>query len=305
MKTCPSAFKALLLGLFTFLFFIPQIHAQSWDAKQQEVWKNVTAYNDLFSKGQTDAFFSYFDPSYVGWSYNSEKPHGVEDMKKVVKGFFDAGNKVNDAKYNAIAIRVYGDHAFVDYTIDASYTDKDGKTTPDNERWTDILQKKNGKWVLIGDQGGTLSKLKIDDSPANDTKQMSWNAAQNDILNAEKQFDEAYGKGDISKMKDFYAPDYVDFNYSSDKPHDKEETINMFTKFVNSGRKASISQMVPYAVTADKDFAFVDYVISGSMTDSTGVAKTDTERWTDIFQKRNGKWQLVGDHGGAMPMKQP
>ncbi len=303
MKTFLLSTKMLLLVLFILLFGPVKSQDRSWDAGQKDVWKNVVAYNDAFAKGNAKEFFSYFEPSYTGWSYREKKPGSYEQMQKGVNDFFNSGNKEQITSMNPIAISVLGDYAFVDYTVDGTITGKDGKTITDNERWTDILHKKNGKWRLIGDQGGDLSQLKISDSPAVETSQMVWNDQQNEILNTEKALDDAFTSGDIEKIKTFYDPAYVDFSYNSDKVNGKEQTINSLSKMLNAGYKFSVAQMTPYAVTVDGDFAFVDYLMTGSFTDSSGVAKTDTERWTDILQKKDGKWILAGDHGGAMPMK--
>ncbi|MGN6533857.1 MAG: YybH family protein [Ginsengibacter sp.] len=303
MKNFLFSSKALLLVLFVITFGSAKSQEQNWDAKQKDVWKNVVAYNNAFAKGNANEFFSYFEPSYMGWSYRNEKPGSYEEMQKGVNNFFNSGNKEQITSINPIAISVFGDYAFVDYTVDGTITDKDGKTMTDKERWTDILHKENGKWRMIGDQGGDLSQLKINDSSTAETNQMNWNDQQNEILNTEKALDDAFTSGDIEKIKTFYAPDYVDFSYNSDKVNGKDQTINSLTKMLNAGDKFSVVQMIPYTVTVDGDFAFVDYLMTGTMTDSSGVAKTDTERWTDILQKRDGKWVLVGDHGGPMPMK--
>jgi hypothetical protein len=38
------------------------------------------------------------------------------------------------------------------------------------------------------------------------------------------------------------------------------------------------------------------------MEGSDGKATTEKGRWTDILMKKNGKWMLVGDHGGEVKM---
>ena len=55
------------------------------------------------------------------------------------------------------AIWVKGDFAVVHYYYSDVTKDKDGKTSTDSGRWTDILIKKGDKWVMIGDHGGETS----------------------------------------------------------------------------------------------------------------------------------------------------
>ena len=58
--------------------------------------------------------------------------------------------------WNAIpmVIWVKGDFAYTDYYYQAIWQDKDGKKTNERGKWLDILMKKNGIWVLVGDHGG-------------------------------------------------------------------------------------------------------------------------------------------------------
>ena len=53
-----------------------------------------------------------------------------------------------------MVIWVKGDFAYTDYYYQAIWQDKDGKKTNERGKWLDILMKKNGTWVLIGDHGG-------------------------------------------------------------------------------------------------------------------------------------------------------
>lgn len=301
MKTFQKSAVTLFLFFFICTFLPVKSQSPNWNTQQKDVWKDVVAYNNLFAKGDANGFFNYFEPSYIGWSYRSEKPGSYEEMQKGVNDFFNSGNKIQISKMTPLAIRVLGNHAFVDYEIDGSVTTKDGKTMADNEQWTDILEKNNGKWMLIGDQGGDPKDLKISDSASTDLSPQSWNDEQNEILNTEKSFDEAFSNGDVDKVGSFYAPDYVDFTNMSNKISSKEQKLKNFSNQIKSGDKFNLTQMVPYAVIVNNDFAFVDYLVTGSKTDSTGVLKTRNVRWTDIFQKKDGNWILVGDHGAFLP----
>ena len=267
MKTFQKSASSLFLFFFICAFLGVKSQSQNWNAQQKDVWKDVVAYNHLFAKGEANAFFNYFEPSYIGWSYRNEKPADYEEMQKGVNGFFSSGNKIQISKMTPLAIRVLGNHAFVDYDIDGTVTNKDGKTTADNEQWTDILEKKNGKWMLIGDRGGDPKDLKISESVSTDPSPQSWNEEQNEILNTEKSFDEAFSNGDVEKVGSFYAPDYVDFTNMSNKVSNKDQKLKNFSNQIKSGDKFRLTQMVPYAVIVNNDFAFVDYTITGSMTE--------------------------------------
>ncbi len=49
-----------------------------------------------------------------------------------------------------------GDFAYVHYYYTQVSEDKEGKSNTEKGRWTDILMKKNGTWMLVGDHGGEV-----------------------------------------------------------------------------------------------------------------------------------------------------
>ena len=56
------------------------------------------------------------------------------------------------------SIWVKGDFAFTHYYFTQVEKDKEGKETMSGGRWTDILMKKENKWVLIGDADGRIKR---------------------------------------------------------------------------------------------------------------------------------------------------
>lgn len=145
---------------FTMILFVlaaNTINAQNWTDEQKEVWAGVEKYWEAGASGNVDSFMEYFDDTYTGWSYSSKMPQSKASSKKWIE---------EDMKNNAsvlysvtpVSIWVKGDFAFVHYYY--SQIDKI-KETSKNQRsdgnWTDILEKKNGKWLLVGDHGGRTS----------------------------------------------------------------------------------------------------------------------------------------------------
>lgn len=153
--------KLTVTILFTMILFVlaaNTINAQNWTDEQKEVWAGVEKYWEAGASGNVDSFMEYFDDTYTGWSYSSKMPQSKASSKKWIE---------EDMKNNAsvlysvtpVSIWVKGDFAFVHYYY--SQIDKN-KETSKNQRsdgnWTDILEKKNGKWLLVGDHGGRTSK---------------------------------------------------------------------------------------------------------------------------------------------------
>jgi len=146
-----------LLVLFVFIMpflFLVNVQAQQWSAEQKEVWKSVETYNEL-SAARDEGFLSYFDDSYRGWEYNSDAPDGKESVKKIIS-HRDPNIKILYSTLIPATIWVDGNFAYVHYYYTMVSEDKDGKRQFEKNRWTDILMKKDNKWVMVGDHGGEI-----------------------------------------------------------------------------------------------------------------------------------------------------
>ena len=132
------------------------LQAQQWSAEQKEVWKSVEAYNEL-SANRDAAFINYFDDSYRGWEYGSDMPETKESVKKFIA---NRDPNVKNLVYTITptAIWVNGNFAYVHYYYTMLSENKDGKRDWEKGKWTDILMKKDGKWIMVGDHGGKTSK---------------------------------------------------------------------------------------------------------------------------------------------------
>jgi ketosteroid isomerase-like protein len=132
------------------------IYSQQWSADQKEVWAGVQKYWEI-NNSDPQAYFKYFDDSYLGWSYDSETPGTKENAVKSSKYFSTKGKQ----QFNIITparIWVNGDFAYVHYYYTQVSESNDGKPTTEKGRWTDILMKKNGIWMIVGDHGGEVKK---------------------------------------------------------------------------------------------------------------------------------------------------
>lgn len=151
MKNLIGAIACLFVMLFAF-----NIQAQEWSNEQKEVWAGVEKYWEI-NNNDPLADLKYFDDSYLGWSYENEVPGTREGVVKSKKYFSTKGKQ----QFNILTparIWVKGDFAFVHYYYTQVSESNDGKTETERGRWTDILMKKNGMWVLVGDHGGEIKK---------------------------------------------------------------------------------------------------------------------------------------------------
>ena len=141
-----------IIWLGIFLTFTT-INAQTWTDSQLEVWESVQTYWDVAGKGDVNGFLSYFDDSFTGWPKTSATPHTKEQRSKfVINEFKDTKNVLYTI--TPLSIWVKDDFAFVHYVYTSLDKDGEGEEKWSSGRWTDILMKKGGKWIMIGDAGG-------------------------------------------------------------------------------------------------------------------------------------------------------
>ena len=130
------------------------IYSQQWSPEQKDVWAGVEKYWEI-NNNDPIADLKYFDDSYLGWSYDSEAP-GSRDGVVKYKKYFSTKVKPQFNILTPARIWVNGDFAYVHYYYTQVSEDKDGKSNTEKGRWTDILMKKNGTWMLVGDHGGEI-----------------------------------------------------------------------------------------------------------------------------------------------------
>jgi ketosteroid isomerase-like protein len=149
-------FSSLFFILF-FFTFVSSSSAQQWSDAQKEVWAAVDAYWAVSLSSNPMDFMSTFDDSYCGWSYDNEAPSTKADVNKAL-GYWTSKGKVAYYTITPAKIWVNGDFAFVHYYYTQVTESPDGKPNTEKGRWTDILMKKGGKWMLVGDHGGEIKK---------------------------------------------------------------------------------------------------------------------------------------------------
>ena len=129
--------------------------AQQWSSEQKEVWAGVNKY---WSANNTQELMQYFDESYMGWDNSSRVPQNKANTAKSFENSFKNSTPVLYT-LSPLTIWVKGDFAYVHYYYtQINKSNKTGKDKTSSGIWTDILMKKGGKWVLIGDHGGRTSK---------------------------------------------------------------------------------------------------------------------------------------------------
>lgn len=146
--------KIFAIILFGVLFLSGKNFAQQWSTQQKEVWSTVEKYWEI-NNSDPLADFKYYDDSYLNWGYDNEAPVTKEDAIKSRK-YFSTKTKNQFNIITPARIWVNGDFAYVHYYFTLVTENSDGKPNTEKGRWTDILMKKNGSWMLVGDHGGVI-----------------------------------------------------------------------------------------------------------------------------------------------------
>jgi ketosteroid isomerase-like protein len=145
----------VLIFVFAFMLSASAV-AQEWSKEQLEVWQNVEAYWDHSAQRDLDGMLSYFHDDYLGWSTNSPLPDGKAEVEKWLKHMFATTTEVLHT-IQPVGIAIHDDIAIVHYYYSELEKNAKGEEEYSQGRWTDILKKQGGRWVLVADQGGKTS----------------------------------------------------------------------------------------------------------------------------------------------------
>lgn len=130
--------------------------AQQWSDAQKEVWSTVESYNEAWNESDLDRFMGFFHTDYRGWYTGMDMPSDRNSVRRWVEVIM-ASEKVLVSDTTPVSIQIYGDTAIV-HSVYASLVEYgNGERKFERGRWTDVMQKHNGRWLLIGDHGGPSS----------------------------------------------------------------------------------------------------------------------------------------------------
>jgi hypothetical protein len=123
---------------------------QQWSDAQNEVWNVVLTYCRI---RQADELMKYIHDEYTGWYSLDPMPVDKAPLRPWII------NDENTRKTMIITIapagmKVFDNIAIAHYYYMELYRDEEGKQKSEQGRWTDVLMKQDGKWLLIADHGG-------------------------------------------------------------------------------------------------------------------------------------------------------
>lgn len=123
---------------------------QKWSATEAEIWKTVEAYWKVPTVG---GLMEYFHEQYMGW-HSQEPMPGDKPIARLWQANLYNNRKSLVLKVSPVGTRVHGEFAIVNYHYTWLYEDSKQEQHTERGRFTDILKKEGGKWLLIADHGG-------------------------------------------------------------------------------------------------------------------------------------------------------
>ena len=123
---------------------------QNWSKAQMEIWKTVEAY---WKPSTIEGVMPYFHAEFMGWDTGDPMPHD-RAVVRLQLGDFLNNNTQELITITPAGVKIHGNVAIVNYCYNTITRDTDGKQQVEKGRYTDILMKEKGKWLMIGDHGG-------------------------------------------------------------------------------------------------------------------------------------------------------
>ena len=154
----------------------------------------------------------------------------------------------------------------------------DGKEQTSYSRSVHILEKRAGEWRVVSDAGG----------PINDAAQLLY--MEMDWSNADK-------KGDVAWFERNLASDYFSISSQTGKLNTKADDIADI-KNRKDVIESAVSSNMQVRVEGNTGIVTGIYHLKGR--DDKGQPMDRRIRYTDIYSKKDGRWQVIGSQGTVM-----
>ena len=129
--------------------------ASEWTDAEKEVLSDMEKSYETWVKKDMEGFLNYIHDDYCGWHYESAVPQKKSNFVNTVNYYFPKF-EVIFYELTPLEVQIFDDVAFVHYYFYFLAKDEEGKEQSSQSRYTDILMKVDGKWMLISDHGGDI-----------------------------------------------------------------------------------------------------------------------------------------------------
>lgn len=178
-------------------------------------------------------------------------------------------------KYDYYDITCNSNTGVISHRTAVTFRQPDGKERTEFSRSIHFLEKRGGDWAMVSSTGHPLD-----------------DAAQ--LLYMEREWNDASKTRDVAWFERNYADDATDIQSRTGALHTKAEEI---ADFKNSKITFDSLELSNTSVRVEGNTAIVTGVNHVKGRDDKGQAFDRRTRFTDVFVKRDGRWQVLATQG--------
>jgi ketosteroid isomerase-like protein len=271
--------KIVLATLLTAAFCATAL-AECSEADKNALKAFDAAWSIAGLNGDRAALMAIYADDYVGLPGMLGKTQTIEDTMRAFER-----NKANPAG----ADKVTYDHYLIACTpTTATITHRNTVWTPNGEggkpetfytRSVHILEKRNGKWQVVSNAGNGLDEYAV-------------------LWYLEQDWNDAILKRDKAWFEKNFASDFSGISSLSARLMNKSEEIS---DTVNDKGTMELAETSGMNIRIDGNTAIVTGIFRTKGKDEKGVAFDRRTRYTDVWIKRDGRWQAWSSQGTVIP----
>lgn len=269
---------AVILSILLLLSFSACAQKVNDPADVQAIKDASVAWDKAWNAGDADALASLYTADAVAMAPNQTSEAGRDAMRASSRKYFE---QFSDENRSAVEdVRISGDLAVARGTQETRTTVKAGGASfQDKSKWISAYQRQpNGSWKILWEMYNS-------DLPVVDSLPVGEEEAA--LLKLEQEWAAASVKKDWTVFDRMFAPDYAN-NIGGTIMSKKQFLANMKS---GAWRIASASPSELKVLVLGETG-----IVHGLWTEKSSLNGQDlsgTYRYTDIFAKRDGRWQCV------------
>ena len=215
--------------------------------------------------------------------FRSLSPSGVmltkaQSIENAMREF--ERNKANPQAANPVRFDYYditctGNTAVISHRTVATSKGPDGKEENDYSRSMHFMEKRGNAWLMVSSMGHAL----------NDAMQLAY---------IEREWNEASKNNDVSWFERNYAANATDVYSRTGAIYNKGEVI---ADVKSSKTTFELLELSDLRTRVEGNTAVVTGINRSKGRDEKGQPFDRTSRFTDVFVKRDGRWQVLATQG--------
>jgi hypothetical protein len=131
----------LIIGGYTTSF------SQELSSEEKEAWKLVKTMADFWAERNLEGYMSCLHENFVGWFHDDPMPLDKNSLQKFEKHWLST-SKIHVYEDKPVSIKITDNIAIINsYSMSVREDEKEKKIV--RSRWTEVLKKENGKWLIL------------------------------------------------------------------------------------------------------------------------------------------------------------